>query len=77
MRKNTNIEIKKGICLHCIQANQFKTNLLAVFLSMPIQKETVTIHSLIPAVLKRGCRQMPSEEEISIALEELYGLRGS
>ena len=30
-----NIEIKKGIDLHIIETNKFKTNLLAVFLSTP------------------------------------------
>ena len=35
-------EIKKGIKLHEIQTDKFKTNLIAVFLSMPITKENVT-----------------------------------
>ena len=68
-----NIEIKKGINLHIIKTNKFKTNLLAVFLSTPLAKEAVTKNALIPAVLRRGSRNMMSQDEISIALEEMYG----
>jgi len=67
------IEIKKGINLHFIKTNKFKTNLLAVFLSTPLSKENVTQNALIPAVLRRGSKNMVSQEEISIALEEMYG----
>ena len=41
------IEIKKGINLHQIKTNKFKTNLLAVFLSLPLNRETVTKNALI------------------------------
>ena len=68
-----NIEIKKGIDLHIIETNKFKTNLLAVFLSTPLLKENVTKNALIPAVLRRGSKNMKTQDEISIALEEMYG----
>ena len=67
------INIKKGIDLHLIETNKFKTNLLAVFLTTPLQKETVTKNALIPAVLRRGSQKMKTQDEISIALEEMYG----
>ncbi len=73
MENIINLEIKKGINLHVIKTNKFKTNLLAVFLSTPLEKETVTKNALIPAVLRRGSKNMPSQEQISIALEEMYG----
>lgn len=69
----TNIEIKKGINLHIIKTNKFKTNLLSVFLTTPLEKEKVTFNALIPAVLRRGSRNMPTQEEISKGLEEMYG----
>lgn len=73
MEKIKNIEIKKGINLHVIKTNKFKTNLLSVFLTTPLQKEKVTLNSLIPAILRRGSKNMTTQDEISIALEELYG----
>lgn len=68
-----NIKIKEGINLHVIKTNKFKTNLLAVFLSTPLKNETVTTNALIPAVLKRGTSNKKTQNEISIALEEMYG----
>ena len=73
MENIVNIEIKRGINLHIIKTNKFKTNLLAAFLSTPLSKEVVTKNALIPAVLRRGTKNMLSQEEISIALEEMYG----
>lgn len=66
-------EIKKGIKLHEIKTNKFKTNLIAIFLSMPITKENVTKNSLLSAVLRRGSKNMPTQAQISQELEEMYG----
>lgn len=66
-------EIKKGIKLHEIQTHKFKTNLIAVFLSMPITRENVTKNSLISAVLRRGSKNMITQAQISQELEEMYG----
>ena len=66
-------EIKKGIKLHEIQTEKFKTNLIAIFLSMPITKENVTKNSLLSAVLRRGSMNMPTQAQISQELEEMYG----
>lgn len=67
------INIKEGIDIHIIKTNKFKTNLLSVFLSTPLTKETVTPNALIPAVLRRGSKNITTQEQISIALEEMYG----
>lgn len=67
------IEIKKGINLHEIKTNKFKTNLIAVFLRVPLNRETVTKNAMIPAVLRRGTMNMQSQEIISENLEEMYG----
>lgn len=66
-------EIKKGITLHTINTNKFKTNLFAVFITMPINKETVTMNALLPLVLKRGSMNIKSQDKISEKLEEMYG----
>lgn len=66
-------EIKQGVTLHIIKTEKFKTNLLAVYLTTPLNKETVTLNALIPAVLKRGSKTMHTSDEISKKLEEMYG----
>ena len=66
-------EIKKGIKLHLIQTEKFKTNLIAIFLSLPITRENVTKNSLVTAVLRRGSKNMPTLAQINQELEEMYG----
>ena len=66
-------EIKKSVKLHCIGTEKFKTNLIAVFLSVPLDRKTVTYNAIIPAVLRRGTNNLKSQEKISIALENMYG----
>lgn len=69
----TEKEIKKGIKLHLIETEKFKTNLIAIFLSMPITRENVTKNSLLSSVLRRGSMNMQTSAEISKELEEMYG----
>ena len=67
------LEIKKGIKLHTMQTNKFKTNLIAVMLTTKLDKENVTKNALIPAVLRRGTANFNTQEEINKKLEEMYG----
>ncbi len=65
--------IKDGITFHKIETNKFKTNLFSVFLTIPLNRETVTKNALITAILRRGTKKLLSQEEISKKLEEMYG----
>lgn len=67
------IEIKQGINLHFIPTNLFKTNLVCVLLTAPLNKDTVTKNALIPFLLKRGSKNYKTQEEISKKLDDLYG----
>lgn len=67
------IDIKEGIKFHKIQTNKFKTNLFAIFLNTPISKENVTKNALLTSVLRRGTKELPSQELISKTLENMYG----
>ncbi len=66
-------EIKEGVKLHLINTDKFKTNLVAVFLTTPLNRETITFDSVLSAVLRRGSQNMPTQEQISKELEEMYG----
>ena len=67
------IQLKNGINLHIIPTNKFKTNLMVVFLTTELNRENVTKNALISTILRRGSKTMPSQEEISKNLEEMYG----
>ena len=66
-------EIKRGIEFHKINTDKFKTNLVAVFLTTELTRENVTKNALISTILRRGSKNMPSQEEISKQMEEMYG----
>ena len=69
----TKQELKQGINLHIINTNKFKTNLIAVFLSIPLSRDAVTKNALLTAILRRGTKNLKTQEEISMALEKMYG----
>ena len=66
-------EIKNGIKIHKINTNKFKTNLMSVFLTTELSRENVTKNALISTILRRGSRNMHSQEEISKQMEDMYG----
>ena len=65
--------LKKGIKLHFIKTNKFKTNLVSLILTVPLDRKTITQNTIIPAVLKRGTKKLETQELISIELEKMYG----
>lgn len=71
--KYNNYELKQGLKLHTIKTDKFKTNLVAVFLTTKLSRENVTKNALISMILRRGSKNMPTQEEISKTMEEMYG----
>lgn len=65
--------IKEGITFHKITTSKFKTNLFAIFITTPLSRATVTKNALISAVLRRGTKNMPTQELIAKNLENMYG----
>lgn len=69
----TKREIKGGIKVHLIKNDNFKTDFTVVFLTIPLEKETITKNALIPAVLRSGSNKYETYQKISEELEMLYG----
>ena len=65
--------IKDGITFHKITTSKFKTNLFAIFITTPLSRETVTKNALISAVLRRGTKNMPTQDAIAKEVEGMYG----
>ena len=65
--------IKNGINLHTINTDKFKTNIISIFLTTPLTRKYVTYNAVLSAVLRRGSKTMPTQEQISKELEEMYG----
>lgn len=66
-------DLKEGIKLHTIKTEKFKTNIIAIFLTVPLTRDNVTKDSLISLILHRGSNNLKTQEEINKRLEELYG----
>ena len=64
---------KNGISFFYVQSDKFKTVRLDVFMVHPLQGDTVSGNALFPYVLRRGCKSYPSQQELALRLEELYG----
>lgn len=66
-------EIKKGINLHSIKTESFKTDLISIFITTPLNRENVTKNAMLPMVLRKGSKTLETIEEISKSLEDMYG----
>lgn len=74
MQMNYQIKnIKEGIKLHIIKNEKFKTNIIAIFLTVPLDRKNITMNSLVNLILHRGSQNLKTQEEINKKLEELYG----
>ena len=56
-----------------LKNDQFKTNLISIYIKRPLNENEVTMNSLIPSVLKMGSSKFPTQAEVSKAFQELYG----
>lgn len=65
--------LKQGVSVHRINTNKFKTNLFSIFVTTKLNRESVTKNALLTAVLRRGTKNYPTQEEISKNLENMYG----
>lgn len=72
MNKNT-VELKQGIKAHFINTDKHKTDLSCVILTVPLKREIVTKNALIPFLLRRGTKKLPSQYEINKEMENMYG----
>ena len=57
-------KLKENVKAHLIQTPKFKTNLISLFLTLPLSRENVTKNALIPAVLKSGTKNLDTQEKI-------------
>ena len=69
----TKIASLNGIEVFWLKTEKFKTNSINIFFIDDLKKETASKNALLPAVLRRGCRNHPTFQEIALYLEKLYG----
>lgn len=67
------IDSFNGINIYKIRTEKFKTNSINIFFHDNLTREHVTLNSLLPAVLRRGCERFKTFQDIAQYLEDLYG----
>ena len=65
--------IKEGINLHLIKTDNFKTDIITVFLTTKLNRENVTKNAILPMILRKGSKNFENIEEINKHLEDMYG----
>ena len=71
------INIKKGVDLHFIEGDRFKTSLLTFNFTQPLKNPDASYNALIPAILRRGCNRYPKTTYLNTYLDDLYGANAS
>ena len=66
-------QLYPGITLRCFPDQRFKQGCLSLQLVTPMDRETVAMNALIPAVLLRGSVSTPDLRAITLKLDDLYG----
>lgn len=66
-------EIMQNVGLTYLPAKKFKTSCFSAQLVTPLRRDTASYHALIPAVLYRGTMRCPDMEQLSAAMDRLYG----
>ncbi len=63
----------KGIKLHVVPTNKYKTNTIVFKMKSPLNKEDITKRALLPHVLQSNSKKFPTTAKLRSYLDELYG----
>lgn len=69
--------IGDGFTVHVAPTDKFKTTSIRLVMRRNLQEETYSDTAVIPFVLRRGTRYLPTSREIARHLEQLYGAQFS
>ena len=67
------VELMPGVFLTAIQTGKFKSGYWSLRMVRPLEEETAAMNALLPRVLRRGTASCPDQEQLSAALDEMYG----
>lgn len=67
------IILKNDIDLNFIKTDKFKSNNISVYFIRQLNEDEVSMNTILPLILKRATKDLPSNLEVQRRLEELYG----
>ena len=59
--------------VHFLTGKQFKTNVIAILLRIPLTRQNTTKTALLAEVLKNGCKQYPSRKALNEKMDAMLG----
>ena len=68
-----NVFALKGVKLHVVPTNKYKTNTIVFKMKTPLNKENITKRALLPHVLQSNSKKFPTTAKLRSYLDELYG----
>lgn len=71
--EKTRREIMDRVYLTYLPAKKFKTGCLSAQFITPLRRETASCGALLPLVLQRGTMSCPDIQQLSAAMDQLYG----
>ena len=71
--EKTRREIMDRVYLTYLPAKKFKTSCLSAQFITPLRRETASYGALLPLVLQRGTMSCPDIQQLSAAMDQLYG----
>ena len=71
--EKTRREIMERVYLTYLPAKKFKTSCLSAQFITPLRRETASYGALLPLVLQRGTMSCPDIQQLSAAMDRLYG----
>ena len=66
-------DIKKGVRVHYIETDKYKTNTLSFYFYRSLKKEEASLNALLMQVLRRGGKGYETTADLERYLEEQYG----
>lgn len=67
------VQLHEGVELHLVQSDKFKTVLFGIYIKRPLSEEEVSLNALLSRVLDQATAKLDSTQEVSQALDMLYG----
>lgn len=65
----------RGLSVHVLSSPKFKVESARLVARLPLSEQSVTKNALVPFVLRRGTRRLPTLKALTRHLEGLYGAR--
>lgn len=73
INRKTTVALEKGVNLHMLHSEKFKTVLFGLYIKRPLNKEEVSLNALLSRVIDKATEKLPTSREMNQAFESLFG----